>query len=246
MDSIPRPFMLTPSDGALEEVQYVHGNKVNESWLLHHFQFDSFCPLFGLDDFAMPTARPDRFSKKTNNFAHDIQRAFYSDYLRQHKLKAQVVYLSLGIIGSVIISELQQNDNGVQNISGLNDYLLQLLQGVSIWGMFPALYCDGLYSVLATILHRFWNPTPELQLLNMRMPSLRECIEHVLADHCNSFQSFSVPRYLHLFNSWVKIRQLCLVSFFTSNCFLLSWWHKVKIFWTNSSNRDYSSNINLV
>ena len=85
--------------------------------------------------------------------------------------------------------------------------------------LFPVLYCDGIFSVLATILPRFRNPSPELQLLNMRLSSMRECIEHVFADHRNRFRLFSVPYRLHLFNRGVKVRQMSLVSFFILNCY---------------------------
>jgi hypothetical protein len=164
-------------------------------------------------------ARPGESATQRENFAHDIQRAFYSGYLRRHGLKAQVVYLPIGIIGSVFVTELRQNDNGVQNISGLNNYLLELLSGVFIGGLFPCLYCDGISQVLATILPRFVNPTPELQLIKMRLASLRECIEHVFADHHIRFKLFSVPHYLHLFNRGVKVRRMFLVSFFILNCY---------------------------
>ncbi len=97
------------------------------------------------------------------------------------------MYLPIGIIGSVFITEMRQNDNGVQNMSGLNNYLLDLLHGIFIGGLFPALYCDGIFAVLATILPRFRNPTNDLHILNMRLASLRECIEHVLGDHRNQF-----------------------------------------------------------
>ncbi len=53
-----------------------------------------------------------------------------------------MVYLPIGIIGLVFITELRQNDNGVQNMSGLNNYLLTLFNGIFIDGLFPALYCD--------------------------------------------------------------------------------------------------------
>ena len=207
------------SDGAIEEVRYSDGVVVDRSWILHHFNFDSFHPFGFLDDFGIPTARPGDSPTRSQQYAQDIQRAFYSGYLRKHGLKAQIVYLPIGIIGSVFITELQQNDNGVQNMSGLNNYLLQLLHGIFIGGLFPTLYCDGIFSVLATILPQFWNPTPELHILNMRLASLRECIEHVLADHRTRFQLFSAPHRLHLFGRGVKIRKMCLVSFFTLNCF---------------------------
>ena len=55
-----------------------------------------------------------------HNYESDIQRAFYSGYLHRHGLKAQVVYLPIGIIGSVFITEIWQNDSGVLNMSGLS------------------------------------------------------------------------------------------------------------------------------
>ena len=208
------------ADGAIFETEYLNSEIVNQNWIVHHFDLNTF-RIFGfLDDFAIPTARPGSGpSFRQRQFTHDIQRAFYSGYLRAHGLKAQIVYLPIGIIGSVFITELRQSNNGVQNISGLNNYLLQILGGIFIGGLFPCLYCDGIFAILATILPRFNNPSPELQLLNMRLASLRECIEHVFADHKNRFKLFGVPRFLHLYNNGIKVRRLSLVSFFTLNCF---------------------------
>jgi hypothetical protein len=173
------------TDGAIWEAEYVNGEVVNEEWIIHHFDFQTF-RIFGfMDDLAMPTARPGNSSSRSHDYAQDIQRAFYSGYLRRHGLKAQVVYLPIGIIGAVFITELRQNDNGVQNMSGLNDYLVELLTGLLIGGLFPCLYVDGIFQVLATILPRFLNPSPQLHLLNVRLSSLRECIEHIFADHHN-------------------------------------------------------------
>ena len=43
-------------DGALQETEYLDGEVLNETLVLHHFDFESF-HIFGyLDDFAMPTA----------------------------------------------------------------------------------------------------------------------------------------------------------------------------------------------
>jgi hypothetical protein len=45
-------------DGAIGETEYVDGNVVNRTWILHHFDFLTF-RIFGfLDDVAMPSARP--------------------------------------------------------------------------------------------------------------------------------------------------------------------------------------------
>ena len=57
-----------------------------------------------------------------DDYESDIQQAFYSGYLCHHGLKAQVVYLPIGVIGLVFITELWQNDSGLLNMSGLNDY----------------------------------------------------------------------------------------------------------------------------
>ncbi len=142
----------------------------------------------------------------------------YSGYLRRHGLKAQVVYLPIGIVGSIFSTELRQNDNGVQNISGLNNYLVELLSGIFIDRLFPCLYCDGIFATLSAILPRFTNPMPKLHLLNMRLASLRQSIEHVFANHRVRFKFFGALHYLHFFNRGVRVRRQCLVSFLILNC----------------------------
>jgi hypothetical protein len=140
----------------------------------------------------MPTACPGSSASRRNDFESDIQRAFYSGYLCCHRLKAQVVYLPIGIIGSVFITELQQNDSGLLNMSGLNDYLVGLLSGNFVGQLLPCLYCDGIFANLARILPRYTNPTPEERLLNLKLASQRQCIEHVFGDHRNRFKLFLV------------------------------------------------------
>jgi len=103
-------------------------------------------------------------------------------------------------------------------LSGLNNYLLRLLQGILLDGLLPAIYCDGIFRVLATILPRFTNPTPELHDHNIRLASLRECIEHTFAIHRGRFRLFSVPHSLQLYKKGVQVRRMCLVSFFVLNC----------------------------
>jgi DDE superfamily endonuclease len=210
------------SSDAIEEIVLIddNGQRIADiRWYLHHFEFDSF-RIFGfLDDFAMPTARPGNSATRRYGFLDDIQRAFYSGYLRRHGLKAQVVLLPIGIVGSIFLAELRQNDNGVLNMSNLNQYLLWLLRGNFIRQLFPCLYCDGIFALLDTILPRFTNPSPEQQLLNLKLASPRQSIEHVLGDHRNHFKLFTVHSYLRLFNYGVKVRQQCLISFFMLNCY---------------------------
>lgn len=92
------------------------------------FLFLLLLPYWFLGQFAMPTARPGGSTTRVNNYAHDIQRAFYSSYLRRHGLKAHIVYLQIGIIGSVFITKLWYHDNRVQNISGLMSIWLVFLE----------------------------------------------------------------------------------------------------------------------
>ena len=213
--------------GAIEETIYDEdGAVLDTQYIIHQFDYATFRPFGFLDDSGVPAANVGGEPTRRFNFIDDIQRVFYSGYFKEHGLKVQLVWLPIGIIGCIFITELRQNDNGVQNISGLNDYLVQLLTGwmVPAWlgstgWLFPALYCDGIFAVLATILPRFRNPSPALKLLNLRLASLRECIEHVFADHTTRFQLFNVPWRLKLYNHGVKIRHMTLVSFFILNCY---------------------------
>ena len=118
----------------------------------------------------------------------------------------------------MFISEIRQNDNGTLNMSGLSDYLADLLTGNLIGRLFPCLYCDGNFPILSTILPRYTNPMAEERLLNLIFASQRQCIEHVFGDHRIRYKLFSVPNYLRLFNQGVKVRKECLLSFFILNC----------------------------
>jgi hypothetical protein len=126
--------------GAIKEIQFEEGQVVDCQWILHHFEYDSFRVFGFLDDFALPTARPGNLAHQREGFNENIQRAFYSGYFRKHGLKAQVVYLPIGLIASIFITEIRQNDNGFLTMSGINDYLCWPLSGHSIRGLFPCLY----------------------------------------------------------------------------------------------------------
>lgn len=227
LDECRQLILDTLHEGAVEETVYdENGVPIDIQYVLHHFDIDTFRPFGFLDDMGVPTANVGNSPRRRHGFFDDLQRAFYSGYLRMHGLKAQVVFLPIGIIAAVFITEIRQNDNGVQNISGLNNYLVRLLSGWQLPGwlgyggmLYPALYCDGIFAVLATILPRFRNPSPALELLNIRLASLRECIEHVFADHKMRFRLFSVPYRLQIFNRGVKVRHTTMVSFFILNCY---------------------------
>jgi hypothetical protein len=131
-----------------------------------------------------------------------------------------VVYLPILLIGSIFITEICQNDNGNPNMmSGLNDYLCWLLSGYLICGLFPWLYCDGIFANHLTILLQYLNPTPEQVYLNLKFASYWQCIEHCLSNHWTRFKLFLMPHYFHLFNWGVKVQRQCLLSFLMLNCY---------------------------
>ncbi len=89
------------SAGAIEELGFYSGEVVDLSWFLHHFEFDLSHLLGFLDDFCIQTAHSGNSSSQGQQFTPEYEREFYSGYLRKHSLKAQIVCLPIGVIGSV-------------------------------------------------------------------------------------------------------------------------------------------------
>ena len=106
-------------------------------------------------------------------------------------MKAQVVLLPNGMIACIYICSLGHNNNGVLSVSGLNDYLISLLQPLYQEGpnlIFPALYGDGIFSTLGAIVKPYPNPNHEQKIVNTRFSSLREDIEHKFSQLFGLFQ----------------------------------------------------------
>ena len=181
----------------------------------------SFRPFGFIDCFGIKTCRPG--ISRDISFIHDLQRAFYSGYFRAHGLKAQVVFLPNGMVGSIYVASLAQNDRGMVNLSGLNDYLVYLLHEVLLPPQFqfhPAIYGDGIYTVMLCIISRFTGQlSPQERAMNIRMAGVRMSIEHCLGLHHIRFKIFSNPDLLKLFYRGEEVRHLVLVSFFILNCY---------------------------
>lgn len=144
-----------------------------------------------------------------------------SAYFRAHGLKAQVVFLPNGMIGSVYIASMRHNDNGMLNMSNLANYLSRLLAPFALppnFTFLPALYADGIFAVLSTIIPRYRNPNRNERRINMRMSGMRQIIEHAFADHRAMFGLFRNPARLRLFFTGVYVRKLLLTSFLVLNC----------------------------
>ena len=80
-------------------------------------------------------------------YVDDIQRSFYSAYPSGHGLKAQVLLLSNGMIGSLFLGSWRESDSGLLNMSGLDTYLSNLFREHNMEMpkaeyQFPAIYGD--------------------------------------------------------------------------------------------------------
>ena len=87
----------------------------------------------------MECGRPKNV-RRSRDILLDLQQAIYSGYNKKRGLRALVVTLPMGIVGGVHITEMRQNDNVVFNITGLIDYLVELLGNICVGGLFPCLY----------------------------------------------------------------------------------------------------------
>jgi hypothetical protein len=150
----------------------------------------------------------------------------FSGYFSGHGLKVQVVMLPNGMIGSIFVASLRHSDSGLLNMSGLNIYLTSLFRDFreNMLGpnqdIFPAVYGDGIFPALSCIVPRYvHNRGPAETAINVRMASLRQCIEHLFGLHKNLFVLFSTPRLLRLLDTGVETRKKVLVSFFILNCY---------------------------
>lgn len=182
--------------------------------------FESF-RIFGfMDDVDMATCRPGDFADRFEHFFHDIQRAFYSGYFKDHGLKAQVVYLPNGMIGSVFVTSMAHNDVGIMNMSGIDDYLQELLINHMIGPHFPALYVDGIYPVKNTIIPRFKGILSEAkEMFNKRMAGVRVSVEHAFGLHGSLFDLVHRKKLLKVFHGGNHVHNLFLVSFLIQNCY---------------------------
>ena len=89
------------------------------------------------------------------------------------------------MIGSAYIAALRHNDNGILNMSGLSDYIHNLIGYIRlpVHGLCPSLYTDAIYQLTPNITPRIRNPGNDNDTrMNIRMSGLREYEEHLFAD----------------------------------------------------------------
>jgi hypothetical protein len=68
LDLCRKLILNSVSDGAIEKIEFEDGQVIDQQWILHHFEFDSFHVFGFLDDFALPTAFPGNSATRRHGF----------------------------------------------------------------------------------------------------------------------------------------------------------------------------------
>ena len=113
-----------------------------------------------LDDTVFETAHPGETFRPDVSNQLNIQRSFYSDFIKRHGLKSQTALFSDGMIDSIFIAALSNNDNGMLDLSALGDKLNKLLL------LMPndppdcstkyAIFCDGVFHTMSACSTSLW------------------------------------------------------------------------------------------
>ena len=112
-----------------EELRYVPGiGEVPEQYVFLDIPFNIFRIMSFLDDTAFRTTAPGRMTGHVHGYINDVQRSFYLGYFKSHGLKAQVLTLPNGMIGSIYLASICNSDSGLLNMNNLNDYIASLFE----------------------------------------------------------------------------------------------------------------------
>ena len=164
--------------------------------------FSHFMCAMLLDDTTIQSSRPG--SGPNGNYtmaprrvgAHYIQRAFYSGYFCGHGLKYQTILLPNGLYGSVWGASMQHNDTGIFNLSGLEDYMAEMLEPDEN-GDLPCCLADGIFSesalIMTTKVHN--GATSNDKQVYKKLASIRQPIELQYGLFFNLFRIYCKKRH---------------------------------------------------
>ena len=217
-------------DGDIHETQYVDEELVNKRWISLKYDCNTFRPFSFIEDYVLPTAKPSHMRRRWGVML-DLQRYVCSGYQHENGQKAQLVYLTIGLIGWGFVTKTRQNGNGVKNISGLNKYLHRLLRGVHVGGLLPCLSGDLIFAVFACSVPSFRSPSNLVdRSSNTIMNMLRVVCEHVNGGHVTPFQLFQLTRYLRLYKEGARFGGCVSTRFFCRIVSIASETHSALIF----------------
>ena len=187
-----------------------------------------FRPCGMIDDTSINTCRPGSGAIENGKYAarrendHDIQKAFYSGYTKEHGLKSQATNFPNGMWGSIWVCALKHNDLGVLNMSGLCEYLLDVLPKVKDDNdndVHMVIYGDSIFKPSLVILRRIENAETEVEkLLNTRMNSCRTSVEMMFGEIFSLFKILGDKKKIKILKNGRYMRKLIIVIFFLHNC----------------------------
>ena len=191
---------------------------------------NEFRPCSFIDDTSICSCRPGsgpvgEGGKDTDRreFNHEIQKAFYSGYAKEHGLKSQALCLPNGMWGSVWVCALKHNDLGVLNMSGLCEYLMDVLPMIKDEDdndIHLAVYGDSIFKPSNVILRRIEEPKTEVEkLLNSQMNSCRTSVEMNFGSAFGLFKLLEAKKKMKLYENGKYNRKLIIIIFFLHNCY---------------------------
>lgn len=126
------------------------------------------------------------------------------------------------MFASVWGASMCHNDLGILNMSGLTDYLEDILKSVdpNDLSKIPKIYADAIFNDCLTISTRIDDPQTDAEkAYNERMNSARQSIEHHFGMMFNLFRLLTNKSKHKLLKSRKDTYALGLVGFFLLNCY---------------------------
>ena len=124
--------------------------------------------------------------------------------------------------GSAWCCSMKHNDLGALNMSGLAEYLLDVLPDVDSNNgnrINMAVYGDSIFRPSLTVLRKIINPDDVVdKLLNQRLNKCRTSVEMLYGDLFNLFNLLSTKKKLKLLRNGKHVRKMIIVAFFLQNC----------------------------
>ena len=145
-----------------------------------------------------------------------IQRAFYTRYGKMHGNKTQGLLLPNGMIGHAWVHSVAQNDAGMINLSGLEEYLRDILEPYRVGEaqLLPAVYGDAIYQPSEVILVRNAD-----SLYFRRLNSAREKIEHEFGLYAILWKKLRQTDSIKLYDNGSYVVKRIIVYWFITNCY---------------------------
>ena len=175
-----------------------------------------------LDDTCLQTNRPSPNYDEDGVPDNSPQRSVYTGFMKKHGLKAQTVYFPDGMVGSVFVASMRNNDNGMMNLSALGDLLNDAFPvmddcetGLAVK---YALFCDGIFHNHECLFNKPHICHDEYEeMLFIHMNSMQVLIENMYARFKTLFPIFSMGKRNSIDRDGNIVRMI-VSSFFLLNC----------------------------